>query len=160
MASNLNIVYKNTISVDEVNSIRKSMGWRQLHPEQQKANLDGCVLILSAYAGDKAIAMTGLDWNGGSFAYLCVLLSPGYHNQGIEEEFTTQIFDFLRSKLRPGYGIQVNITARCGYEKLYENLGFELATPENSGGVPMRICLTNQVELTDKMFKQMGFNNE
>ena len=153
----MNITYKNTITVDEVNAIRKSMDWRQLHPEQQKANIDGNALIISAYDDDKAIAVAGLDWNGGSFAYMSVLLNPAYHNKGIEEEFTAQIFDFLNSKLKPGFGIQVNITARSGYEELYENLGFVLATPENSGGVAMRICLTNQIELTDRMFNQMGF---
>lgn len=32
-------------------------------------------------------------------------------------------------------------------------------TPENRD-VPMQICLTNQVELTDKMFKQMDYKEK
>ena len=152
----MNVVYKNTIFVDEVNSIRKSMGWRKIHPEQQQANIDGNTLTIAAYDSDEAIAMAGLRWNGGSFANLNIVLNPSYQNKGVEKEFITQIFDFLRGKLKPGFGIQVDMNVRSGQEALYESLGFNCATPDNSG-VPMRICLTEQIELTDKMFKQMEF---
>lgn len=155
----MNIIYKDKITVDESNAIRKSMGWRQLHPEQAKANLDGNTLLIAAYDEDKAIAMAGLRWNGGSFAIMNVILNPEYKNQGIEKEFTTRIFDFLHSKLKPGFGIQVDIYVRSGQEKMYEDFGFQLMTPENRG-VPMQICLTNQVELTDKMFKQMDYKEK
>ena len=155
----MDIVFKDTITADEANAIRKSMGWRQLHPEQAKANLDGNTLLISAYDDDKAIAMAGLRWNGGSFAIMNVLLNPEYQNQGIEKEFTTRVFEFLRGKLEPGFGIQVDIYVRSGQEEMYEDFGFKLITPENRG-IPMQICLTNQVELTDKMFKQMEYKDE
>jgi len=152
----MNITYKNTITADELNAIRKSMGFRQLHPKQQQANIDGNALIIAAYDAETAIAMAGLTWTGGSFAYANVVINPQYCSQGIEDELINRVFDFLRSKLEPGYGIQVNIFVRSGQEKVYENLGFIHATPENTG-VPMRICLTSQVELTDKMFNQMEY---
>jgi 8-oxo-dGTP diphosphatase len=36
----MKITYKETITVDEVNTIRKSMGWRQQHPEQLQEQRD------------------------------------------------------------------------------------------------------------------------
>ena len=155
----MNISYRNTITVDESNAIRKSMGWRQIHPEQAQANLDGNAITIAAYSEEQAIAMVGLRWSGGSFANMHVLLNPQYQNQGIEEELTARIFDFLRGKLKPGFGIQVDIYVRGGQEPLYENLGFKLITPENRG-IPMQICLTDQVEITDKMFKQMAYKED
>ena len=154
-----NITYKNTITADEVNAIRKSMGWRQIHPEQQQANIDGNTLIVSAYEKENAVAMAGLRWNGGSFANLNIILNPAHQDKGIEHEFVRRIFDFLRGKLKPGYGIQVDINVRSGQEALYENLGFAVSTAENSG-VPMRVCLTDQIEITDKIFKQMDFKED
>jgi hypothetical protein len=155
----MKIAYANKITVDEVNSIRESMGWRQIHPEQQQANIDGNTLIVAAYDGDIGVAMAGLRWNGGSFANMNIILNPSYQNIGIEKELVAQVFDFLHGKLKPGFGIQVDLNVRSGQEALYESLGFTKATPENSG-VPMRICLTNKIELTDKMFKQIEFKEE
>ena len=111
----MNITYKNDISVDEVNAIRKSMGWRQDNPE--------------------------------------------YHNKGIEKELITKMLDFLHERLKPGFGIQVDIRAFDDQESLYESLGFQISTIERRG-IPMHICLTNQIELTDKMFKQMDCKEE
>jgi len=62
----MSIVYKNSITADEVNAIRKSMGWRQIHHEQQQANIDGNTLTIAAYKSETAVAMAGLRWNGGS----------------------------------------------------------------------------------------------
>jgi hypothetical protein len=82
-----------------------------------------------------------------------------YSNKGVESELITHILNFLRDKLRPGFGIQVDIRAFGEQESLYEKLGFQISTAERRG-VPMHICLTNQIELTDKMFKQMGYGDK
>ena len=153
----MEIMYRSTINADEVNAIRKSMGWRQIHPEQQKANIDGYAFFVSAYDNEAAVAMAGLTWSGGNAANINVLLNPEYQNQGIEQELLFRTFNFLRSKLRPGFGIQADIYVPGGQEKMYENLGFQRITPENRG-VAMQICLTDQIELIDRMFKQMDYS--
>ena len=152
----MNITYKSKITPEEVNAIRKSMGWRQLHPDQLQANINAYTYIISAYAGESPIAMFGLEWNGGSFATMTIYTNPVYRNKGIEEECIPPMLEFLQSKLKPGYGIQVGIGVESGQEPLYEDMGFAPCTPQNSP-IPMRICLTNQVELTDKMFSQMEY---
>ncbi|MFA6731023.1 MAG: GNAT family N-acetyltransferase [Candidatus Izemoplasmatales bacterium] len=152
----MSITYKDTINVNEVNTIRKLMGWRQDNPEQLQAALNGSAFIVAAYDKDKAIGMARLIWDGGGSASIANILCPEYKNQGIENELITRILNFLRDKLKPGFGIQVDIRAWRGQESLYESLGFQLSTVERRG-IPMHICLTDQIELTDKMFKQMGF---
>lgn len=156
----VNMTYKSTISVDEVNAIRKSMGWRQDHPEQLQSALDGSTLIIAAFEENKAIGMARLVWDGGGGATIVgPLLAPEYRDQGIEDELITKLLNFLRGNLKPGFGIQVDIRAFGYQQSLYENLGFQISTAERRG-VPMHICLNDQIELTDKMFKQMGYEQE
>ena len=152
----MDITYKNTITAEEINSIRKAMGWRQDNPEQLQAGLNGSAYITAAYKNDIAIGMARLIWDGGGGASIINLLLPEYQNQGVEKELITRIFDYLRNQLKPGYGIQVDIRAFNGQESIYNDLGFILSTAERRG-IPMHICLTNQIELTDKMFNQMGY---
>lgn len=156
----MNIIYKNSITVDEVNAIRKSIGWRQISPEQMQSSIDGSALIVSAYEKDRAIGMARLSWDGGYGATISdVIIVPEYGHKGIENKLITYILDFLRNKLKPGFGIQVDIRAWNNQEELYENLGFQISTKEQRG-IPMHICLTNQIELTDSMFKQMEFSKD
>lgn len=148
----MNIHYNNTITVCEVNSIRKAMGWRQILFEQMQEELDCFEFIVSAYDEDKAIGMATSDGT--------VLIIPEYQFIGIEDEFMNQIINFLSKKLKPGYGTQLDIRVWNDRQiALYEKLGFQISTPEKRG-VPMHICITNQIELTDKMFKQMEFAEE
>ena len=156
----MNVIYKNDISVEEVNAIRKSMGWRQDNTEQLQSALDGSALIVAAYEGNKAIAMARLIWDGGGGASISnIQIMPEYRNTGIEKELISQILDYLRERLKPGFGIQVDIRSFGDQEPLYEDIGFQISTKERRG-VPMHICLTNQIELTDKMFKQMGYEEK
>ena len=152
----MNITYKNTITADEVNAIRKSMGWRQNDPEQIQEGLEKDELIIAAYDEDKAVGVITSRNDGMTGPWI----NPEYQFQGIENELITCIFDFLRSKLKPGQGTSVGVSAWNEKQiELYENLGFQISTPELRG-TPMHICLTNQIELTDKMFKQMEFKEE
>ena len=156
----MNITYKNDISVEAVNAIRKSMGWRQDNTEQLQSALDGSALIVAAYEGNRAIAMARLIWDGGGGASISgVLIIPEYRNTEVERRLISQILDYLRERLKPGFGIQVDIRAFGYQESLCEDIGFQLSTKERRG-VPMHICLTNQIELTDKMFKQMGYEED
>jgi Acetyltransferases len=150
----MNIIYKNIITADEVNSIRASVGFRKIHPEQVQAGLEGSSYIISAYDEDRVIGMARLIWDNGTVALIKdILVVPEYQMQGIDTEMITRIFDFLRAKLKPGFGIQVDVNAWNNQEQFYEDLGFQVSTPQRRG-VPMHICLTNQIELTDTMFKQ------
>lgn len=156
----MNINYSNIITVYEVNSIRASVGFRKTHPEQVQAGLDGSSVIVAAYDQDKAVGMARLIWDGGSVALIQdLLVVPEYQMQGIETEMINRIFDFLSTKLKPGFGIQVDVKAWNSQKNFYENLGFQVSTSQRRG-VPMHICLTNQIELTDKMFMQCEFSDE
>jgi len=156
----LNIIYKNIISADEVNYIRKSVGFRQVHPEQLQAGLEGSAYIIAAYNQDKIVGMARLMWDGGCVSLIHdIFVVPEYQMHDIKTEMINHIFVFLKSKLKPGFGIQVDIKAWNNQIHYYEDIGFQVSTHQLLG-VPMHICLTNQIELTDKMFKQCEFSSK
>lgn len=153
----MSITYKNTISAEEVNLLRSSIGFRQILPEQISAGLNGSALIAAAYDQCRIVGMARLIWDGGFVALIPdVLVLPEYKTQGVEYELITRLLDFLRNKLEPGFGIQVDIKAWDQRQTFYEELGFQLSTYERRG-IPMHICLTNQIELTDAKFRQCSF---
>ncbi len=150
----LGISYTNFITQESANSIRAAVGFRKIHPEQLQASLDGSSLIVAAYDQVRAVGMARLIWDGGAVALIRdIIVVPDYQMRGIETELIKQIFDFLNSKLKPGFGIQVDVMAWKSQEKIYEDLGFQVSLPQRRG-MPMHICLTNQIELTDAMFQQ------
>ncbi len=156
----MNITYRNSITSEEYNSIRSSVGFRQSHPEQVKAGLDGSAIIISAYDHDKVVGMARLIWDGGGVALLDdILVIPEYHLKGVENEMINRILDFLKDKLKPGFGIQVDVKVWSNQESMYEKLGFQESTPQRRG-VSMHTCLTSQIELTDAMFKQGEFRTK
>ena len=151
------MTYKNTVSAEEVNFLRASVGFRQILPEQLNAGLNGSALIVSACDKSQIVGMARLIWDGGYVALIPdILVMPEYDSQVIQEKLITQILDFFRSKLKPGFGIQVDIKAWNYREGFYESLGFQLSTSERRG-TPMYICLTDQIELTDKKYGQCGY---
>ncbi|MDE6599936.1 MAG: GNAT family N-acetyltransferase, partial [Oscillospiraceae bacterium] len=128
--------------------------------EQINAGLDGSALVVSAYDRSEIAGMARLIWDGGMVALITdVLVLPEYKAQGVEKELITRLLDFLRSKLKPGFGIQVDVKVWDSREALYESLGFQLSMQERRG-TPMHICLTDRIELTDAGFKQCAFSGE
>lgn len=153
----MGIVYANAITQENANAIRAAFGFRRIHPEQLQASLDGSAFVTAAYDQDRAVGMARLIWDGGSAALIHdILVIPEYQGQGLEAELIKRIFHFLHSKLKPGFGIQVDIRAWYDQEKIFADLGFQVSTSERRG-IPMHVCLTNQIELTDAMFQQCEF---
>lgn len=151
------LTYKTEISAAEVNYLRASIGFRQIHPEQVEAGLQGSSLVIAVFDGSCIIGMGRLIWDGGIVAMVNdLIVIPEYRSQNIEDEILNHIIEFLKSKLKTGFGIQVDIKAWTEQREICEKLGFQLSTTERRG-VPMHICLTNQIELTDKMFRQMEY---
>lgn len=127
-------------------------------PEQICSGLEGSRVVVAAYDRDKAVGMARLIWDGGMVALVTdVIVLPLYQAQGIEAEMMSQLLDFLRGKLKPGYGIQVDVRAWGSQEAIYRELGFVVSTRELRG-LPMHLCLTEQIELTDMRFAQGNFS--
>jgi GNAT superfamily N-acetyltransferase len=130
----LNIAYTNTISVDNYNALREAAGWGSIHPEQAAATIAGSAFIISATDGDKTVGTARVVRDGGYAALIKdVLVLPEYQHQGIGTEMMNQLMTFLRSQLKPGYGIQVDLMCAIDREPFYEKFGFAVRPRERRG---------------------------
>lgn len=130
----MNIIYTNSISVDDYNALRASAGWGTIHPEQAEAGLAGSTLVIAAKDGDKIVGTARLVTDGGYTALIKdVLVLPDYQGKGIGIMMMTRIMDYLKNKLKPGYSIQIDLMSAYGKEKFYEKFGFSTRPRENRG---------------------------
>lgn len=152
--------FKDSITADEINYLRAAIGFRQILPEQIEAGLKGSALIISAYDSGNLIGTGRLIWDGGVVTLIHdLIVIPQYRSLGIEAKIINLILDYLKTQLKPGFGIQVDIRAWGEQQTICTDVGFILSTSERRG-VPMHICLTKQIELTDKLYKQMKYVEE
>jgi len=143
----MGIVYTNEISVAHYNALRQSAGWQTIHPVQAADGLNGSALLVAAYDGARAVGVARLVWDGGYAALVKdVLVLPEYQGQGIGTEMMQQILQFLRSKLQPGYLLQIDLMAAIGKEGFYEKLDFE-ARPRSNRGAGMDLWLRGAAPL-------------
>lgn len=128
------ITYTNSITVKDYNILRVSAGWNSIHPVQAEAGLRGSALVIAANDGNRTVGTARLVWDGGYAALVKdVLVLPEYQRQGIGTAMMTRIMEYLRSNLKPGYGIQVDLMSAQGKEGFYERFGFAVRPRENRG---------------------------
>lgn len=130
----MRIVYTGDISTEDYNMLRVSAGWPALHPEQTQASLKGSALVIAAKDGERTVGTARLIWDGGCAALIKdVIVLPEYQGQGLGTAMMKKIMDYLRSKLKPGYGVQIDLMAARGKEAFYRKLGFSVRPSENRG---------------------------
>jgi len=149
--------YERKIEAHQVNALRQAIGFRQLHLDQVQMGIEGSSMVLAAYDDQTLVAMARLIWDGGGQALISDLIcTRAYRDQGIEEDMVDQILIFLRDQLKPGYGIQVDIKAWQGQVDLLARGGFIPSTPDKRGH-SMHVCLTKDIDLTDRHYRQMAY---
>jgi GNAT superfamily N-acetyltransferase len=130
----MNIVYTDTISVEDYNALRLSTGWSAIEPEQAQVGLAGSAFVTAAKDGTKTIGTGRLIWDGGSAALIKdVLVLPEYQGMGIGTAMMEQILSFLKENIKPGWGVSVDLMAAIGKEGYYEKFGFVSRPRENRG---------------------------
>jgi GNAT superfamily N-acetyltransferase len=138
----MNITYTNTISVEDYNILRQSAGWGDVNFEQAQAGLNGSTFIVAAKDGDKTIGTARLIWDGGNSALIKdMLVLPEYQGKGIGKEMMEQILLYLKTSMKPGWGITVDLMSAIGKEKFYEKFGF-VKRPRDRRGAGMDLWIT------------------
>ena len=140
----MNIVYTNTISVDDFNALRLSAGWSAIDPEQAQAGLSGSAFVTVAKDGDKTVGTGRLVWDGGYAALIKdVLVLPEYQGMGIGTAMMEQILTFLKENMKPGWGVSVDLMAAIGKEGFYEKFGF-VSRPRERRGAGMDMWVVKE----------------
>ncbi|MCR4789123.1 MAG: GNAT family N-acetyltransferase [Lachnospiraceae bacterium] len=131
------IRYEENITPEEYLDLRKKVGWKEFPLEEAKACVDNAYMVLCVRDDDKAIGVVRLLWDGGYIAYLSdVIVDEAYRGQGIGTELVEACIRKLKSDMKPGYKVKMNLSAAKGKESFYERFGFR-ERPNDEAGAGM-----------------------
>jgi ribosomal protein S18 acetylase RimI-like enzyme len=133
----MDIKLVNSISVEDYNNIRESVGWLTLEVNQAKRGIDNTFYLVCAMDGEKPIGLARLISDGGYVAYISdVIVSPKYQGNGIGQMMLENLMDFIRNELSGGEPVMVNLMSAFDKELFYEKFGF-IKRPNDSVGAGM-----------------------
>lgn len=135
------IEYKDTLTVDSYNNLRKSAGWTEVEPRQAQTGINNSAYLIAAYDGDQCVGCLRVVSDGGYTAIIVdVLVLPEYQKSGIGKKMMVRAIAFLGKPLEKGQMVMVNLMAAQGKEPFYDKFGFE-ARPNQKSGAGMVMYL-------------------
>lgn len=138
----MNLIYKDTINVEDYNSLREAVGWGKLIEDQAKQGLKHSAYIVSCYDEEKIAGTARIIWDKGYVAYLAdVMVMPEYQGMGIGCRLVEKTLAFVESQLREGWKIKVVLIAAKEKEGFYRKFGF-VERPNENNGAGMDLWLT------------------
>ena len=128
------IEYGNEISADEYNSLRKSVGWKELDAAPARRGLDNSMLVVVARRDGEAVGSARVIGDGG-YMYLIadVMVRPDCQRLGVGKAMLVRINEWLEMVGKDGLCVMANLMATKGNEGFYEKLGFTSRPNEEMG---------------------------
>lgn len=137
----MNVIYKESISVEDYNMLREAVGWGKLCDEQAQQGLDHSAYIISCYDNDKIVGTARIIWDKGYISYLSdVMVIPEYQGMGIGFHLVKMTIEFMKSQIKEGWKIKIVLTAAKGKEAFYRKFGFN-ERPNKDAGAGMDLWL-------------------
>ena len=135
MVDKMDIIFRNSISVEDFNYLRKSVGWNEIELKLASKTIENALFIVTAILEGKTIGLTRVSGDGGYTLFITdVIVLPYFQNKGIGKQLMTKAMDYIREKyLERGQGVSVNLMSAKGKETFYEKFGFGVRPNENRG---------------------------
>lgn len=135
------INYKNELSVEEYQELRKSVGWSTIEQTQAVTGLSNSTYIICAKKDDEVIGMARVVGDGGYIVMIVdVIVKPQYQGMGIGKTMMNKVMEYIHGSIREGQSLFVNLMAAKDKEGFYSKFGFEVRPNEmNGAGMTMRI---------------------
>lgn len=128
------IDYFHTISVEEYNFLRKSVGWKEIQSEQAQKGLDHSSYLVTAVDREETVGLARLVSDSGYIAVIVdVIVLPEYQRQGIGKSLMQKVLDYIKRNLEDGQSVLINLMAAKGKEPFYSQFGFEKRPTEDQG---------------------------
>ena len=119
------IDYKNDISVEDYNYLRKSVGWNEIDITQAKVGISNSLYLITAIHMNKTIGLVRVVGDGGYVAIIVdVIVLPDYQGIGIGKILLQKIMKFINSGLLEGQSVFINLMSAKGRETFYKQFGF------------------------------------
>ena len=134
MSEKLDYEITNTITAEEYLEMRTSVGW-SIFPLEQAANgLEHTSHTCCFRKEGMPIGLVRLLWDHGYVVYIAdVIVHPDFQGHGLGRDLMNYAMDYIKSKLKPGWRIMINLQAAKGKEGFYKKFGFIERPNENFG---------------------------
>jgi ribosomal protein S18 acetylase RimI-like enzyme len=116
-----------TITVDEFNFLRKSVGWNEIEKNLALKTINNALFIITAIIDNKIIGLTRVSGDGGYTIFITdVIVLPEYQRKGIGKKLMDKAMNYIKEKfLQNGQSVFVNLMSAKGKETFYKRFGFE-----------------------------------
>jgi len=136
----MNIIYSNSLSVENYCLLRKSVGFHDIPEKLVKSALERSDYIITAVVNNKTIGMARLITDGTQVLIMDVVVHPDYQRKGIGKNLMEKIIEYVKSMEYTQMFVQL-ITDKIDF---YEKLGFNRASSENAEGMYIDLYKNNQ----------------
>ena len=129
----MNVIYKNTLSVENYCLLRKSVGFYVIPEKLVKLALEKSDFIISAFINDIPVGMGRLITDGTQVLIMDVIVHPYFQKKGIGRTLMKYILDFVKNMDYTQIFVQLlTENNKIGF---YEKSGFSKASTEGAEGM-------------------------
>lgn len=137
----MNIELKHSLTVEEYNTLRLSVDWKEIPEEQAKRGLSNTYYLTAAVLNGETIGLARVISDGGYVAYIAdVIVNQEYQGQGVGRMILNDVMDYIKNVLSGGETVMVILVAAKGKEEFYEKFGF-IKRPNEQYGAGMTLWL-------------------
>jgi len=130
----MNITYTNTITPEEFNTLRSSVGWVEIETSLAIKGLEHSAFIVCVRDGERAIGTARIITDYGYTVYIAdVIVHPDYQGNGIGREIMSRIMAYIDENIAPGQEKLIALMAAKDKEGFYEKFGFIRRPNDNWG---------------------------
>lgn len=137
----MNIELKHSLTVEEYNTLRRSVDWKEIPEEQAKRGLSNTYYLTAAVLNGETIGLARVISDGGYVAYIAdVIVNQEYQGKGVGRMILNDVMDYIKNVLSGGETVMVILVAAKGKEEFYEKFGF-IKRPNEQYGAGMTLWL-------------------
>lgn len=130
-----NIKIVDSLSAEDLYSLRESLGWKLLSIKQLERALKNTMCMVSIIKDDKCIACGRVVGDYSTKGVLSdILVRPDYQKNGYGKLVVTHLLKRIENVLSPGEQFQLEATPTYGNREFYVKCGMKYK-PENQDGV-------------------------
>lgn len=121
----MNMIFSNTITVEQYNGLRKAVGWDEIQEELAEKGLKNSAFITVLNDNSIPIGMARVVTDFGYSVLIAdVIVHPDYQGNGFGREILTKVMAYIHQNIGPGQKKAIHLLAARGKEGFYKKFGF------------------------------------
>jgi len=115
---------ENSITAEEYNNLRNSVGWDSKDEKVIQDAIKNSVIVKKVIVNDKVVAMARAIGDGLYYLIVDVVVNQQYQRKGIGKILIEEIVKEVYNKTKEGQKASINLISMQGKEAFYEKCGF------------------------------------